>query len=355
MHLKRTKKFLQQYPPKHHHRPCPQQWCPAKQNKHPKEHPKEHRKDRKNHSPIQGMSLLLYIIDTSTGEQHAISVPPAATVARAKAAFLRARVRQSNSGPTLIYFCKFSTHLCNHIFFLHSSYPVTVPSHIPKTYISAYRGETLVDERPLISYGINDSDTIHHVAIPGSTLTGSGYHYYTQLDREIAASNRHRNSTTAPPSPTRTEWGDMPADGTSATHPTAQHSHLHSRARSNSWQHLSFSRNANAKEDAATHQRFQLTNSPKITQRTQWAAAKNDAENFDKRKSAASRRSNFGAIQEEGRMFVPRHTCRVSGMLFSMIHRLEGRWTGIIQNSTEGDMLSSSEFSFVRMFFSFVL
>jgi hypothetical protein len=58
-----------------------------------------------NTAPKTAPALLLYIIDTESSQQFAINVPPAATVARAKAAFLRAAtfLRQQNNAITFTF------------------------------------------------------------------------------------------------------------------------------------------------------------------------------------------------------------------------------------------------------------
>jgi hypothetical protein len=261
-------------------------------------------------------SLLLYIIDTVSSEQqqYAISVPYGSTVARAKAAYIRAK-KGSKSAKGAIFF--------------------------------NYHGQNLDDTRPLLSYDIKHSDIIHRVAPPplssrnersGGSFMSNSYNYYVHLDREIAKTNRVR-SNVAPPSPTRTDWRTRGASIGSST----------SNQNNTGWHHLSFDRNDSnsKKEDAETNQRFQLSNSPKITNRTHWEAARENAKNYSTRMNEASRRANFGDIAEDGRKFLARHACLVSGMMYRTIHRLEGRWAGIVSGNNQKEMLSATNFRFV--------
>ena len=122
--------------------------------------------------------MLLYVIDTDprleSGECHyAITVPSGATVARAKAAFLRA---QQSKRPHAKSFglVDFSFH-----------------------------GELLSDERPLLSYDMRSNDIIHNVPPPPTSTKNQGNHgtsalkYYLQLDRQLALSKRR--TAIAPP------------------------------------------------------------------------------------------------------------------------------------------------------------
>ena len=103
-------------------------------------------------------NLLLYIIDTVSPnqEQYAISVPPNATVARAKAAFLRANAISGNHRVSF-----------------------------------TFRAENLKDERPLLSYDIKRGDYLHRVVGPDDDVVG-GYTFYMQLDRELHSANSQR-------------------------------------------------------------------------------------------------------------------------------------------------------------------
>ena len=196
-------------------------------------------------------NLLLYIIDTVSPnqEQYAISVPPNATVARAKAAFLRANAISGNRRVSF-----------------------------------TFRAENLKDERPLLSYDIKRGDYLHRVVGPDDDVVG-GYTFYMQLDRELHSANSQRRrgrgsrigvneedvdsseggwrggyagggsggggggrQQQPPPSPTRTEWQQEAA----ATAPRSRF--------------LSFDRSPEEKNKF--DERFQLTASPKITRRT---------------------------------------------------------------------------------------
>ena len=236
-------------------------------------------------------NLLLYIIDTVSPnqEQYAISVPPNATVARAKAAFLRANAISGNRRVSF-----------------------------------SFRAENLQDERPLLSYDIKRGDYLHRVVGPDDDVVG-GYTFYMQLDRELqhsANSQRRRGRGRSgvgignnendsrggegwrgggyggggqqqqpAPSPTRTEWQQRAA----AAAPRSRF--------------LSFDRGA--EEENKFDERFQLTASPKITRRTHWEDAKNNVERNARKKEDEQRRANFGEVRERGRAFIPRHTCVV--------------------------------------------
>ena len=117
-------------------------------------------------------SILLYVIDIDPSNeqvQYAINVPSGATVARAKAAFLRAQ--QSNRPGQLVEF--------------------------------SFHGELLSDERPLLSYDMRSNDIIHNVPPPPTSTKNQGNHgtsalkYYLQLDRQLALSKRR--TAIAPP------------------------------------------------------------------------------------------------------------------------------------------------------------
>ena len=130
-------------------------------------------------------ALLLYVIDIDPSNeqvQYAINVPSGATVARAKAAFLRAQ--QSNRPAKSVGLVEFSFH-----------------------------GELLSDERPLLSYDMRSNDIIHNVPPPPTSTKNQGNHgtsgsrsgltYYLQLDRQLALSKRR--TAIAPPRYTTTQ------------------------------------------------------------------------------------------------------------------------------------------------------
>ena len=121
-------------------------------------------------------TLMIYVIDIDPSNeqvQYAINVPSGATVARAKAAFLRA---QQSKRPHAKSFglVEFSFH-----------------------------GELLSDERPLLSYDMRSNDIIHNVPPPPTSTKNQGNHstsglkYYLQLDRQLALSKRR--TAIAPP------------------------------------------------------------------------------------------------------------------------------------------------------------
>ena len=93
--------------------------------------------------------------------------------------------------------------------------------------------------------------------------------------------------------------------------------------------------------------RFAVTTSPKITHRTHWESARRNAERFGERTANATRRANFGDVRESGRIFQPRHSCVVLGRTFRIVHRMEGRWGGVVQGGQQSSYLTNCALIFM--------
>jgi hypothetical protein len=257
--------------------------------------------------------LLLYVAYREDGTRCAVSVPSGSTVARVKASFLRARRGQGH-------------HLS--VIDLH------------------FRGQRLEDGRPLLSYGLRRGDEIEAKVPDNFTArlsprsstsamqTERAIEFYLEMDEGAAALARARAGAVPPPSPSRTDmWSEDSTASASASASAFNDGFV-----------------LDPRDEAArsSSHRFQITrapSSPKMQARDWAEDYRRTTQAFQQRQREASQRQNFGDVEDGDRTLRPRYACTVDGCEFSLLHRLEGRWSGVLE---PGGRLASSRLEFVK-------